>query len=113
MGARTNFHFKQDNNYLTLYSHWGGDEKFADLAYAIKNAESRWQDESYALRIMVSYLIGDAWRETTGFGLFIGETGGEEEYEPVIIDITNQTVTHDGIEHSFEDFVNYHRSGKL
>ena len=109
MGARTNFHFKTDTGDLTLYSHWGGDSKMSDLAFALNKAMPRINmgDIPYALRITISYLIGPDWESETGFGLFVGDEGGEEQYEPVLVDFTNNTVIHNGSSHSIESFVNY------
>jgi hypothetical protein len=86
MGARTNFHFKQGDNYLTLYSHWGGDSKMQDLAYAISMAEPRWDD----------------------IGLHADAIGGEESYEHTIIDLDNKVVIVDGQPKPFKDFISYH-----
>lgn len=108
MGARTNFHFKQGDNYLTLYSHWGGDSKMQDLAYAISMAEPRWDDIGYATRIMISVLIGDSWTSETGYGLHADAIGGEESYEHTIIDLNNKVVIVDGEPKPFKDFISYH-----
>lgn len=109
MGARTNFTFKTDTGSLTLYSHWGGDSKMHDLAGALSKAMPRLGigDTSYALRITISQLINDSWDSETGFGLFVGSEGGEEQYEPVEVDFTTGTVIHGGESHSIESFVNY------
>ena len=111
MGARTNFTFTTDTGDLTLYSHWGGDSKMSDLAFALDAAMPRIKmgDIPYALRITVSYLIGLAWSEETGYGLFIGKEGGEEQYEPVTVDFTNSTVIDSNSKHSIEDFIKYHK----
>jgi len=110
MGARTNFHFKTDTGDLTLYSHWGGENKMQNLAEALQKATPRINmgDTSYALRIAISYLIGPYWESETGYGLFVGDEGGEEEYEPVTVDLTNNTVIHSGSSHSIESFINYY-----
>ena len=110
MGARTNFTFKDTNGSLTLYSHWGGDSKKRDLALALDKASSRLSmgDTSYALRIMISQLIGTDWNEETGFGLFIGDEGGEEQYSPVTVDLVNKTVIDDAGVHGITDYVAYH-----
>jgi hypothetical protein len=101
MGARTNFTFRTETGDLTLYSHWGGDSKSSDLAAALKAALPRINmlDTSYALRIIVSQLIGESWNEETGFGLFVGSEGGEESYDWVIVNLVNNTVTFDSIPH--------------
>lgn len=111
MGARTNFTFRTSTGDLTLYSHWGGDSKYEDLAVAIHAARSRWQDPSYALRIIISQLVGESWNSETGFGLYVGSEGGEESYDYVIVDMTNNTVTFDSVPYlsqSFEDYVAHH-----
>ncbi len=113
MGARTNFTFRTETGDLTLYSHWGGDSKHEDLAAAIEAAMPRVKmgDTSYALRIMISHLIGTDWDSQTGFGLFVGSEGGEESYDPVTVDMINNTVTFDSVPYlsqSFENYVTYH-----
>jgi hypothetical protein len=109
MGARTNFTFKTATGNLTLYSHWGGDTKFQDLAAALNAARPRLAmgDTPYALRITVSHLIGPSWDSETGYGLHVGSEGGEESYEPVTVDFTNNTVIHNGMIHSINDFITY------
>lgn len=107
MGSRTNFHFKQGDNFITLYSHWGGESKLKDLAHAISKAEGRWQDESYCIRIIISQLIGVDWESETGFGLYANDRGGEESYQSTIIDCKKQLVIVDGEPHTFMKFIEY------
>ncbi|NCW94744.1 MAG: hypothetical protein EBW79_07175, partial [Actinobacteria bacterium] len=67
MGDRIVYTIKQDKNLsVNLYSHWGGHDRFEALANALRAAEPRWNDTSYATRIIVSQLIGDQWNEETG-----------------------------------------------
>jgi hypothetical protein len=83
MGDRTNFHFKVNEDTLTLYSHWGGTWRKQDLARALSVAMPRIQmgDIDYALRVCISQLIGADWNQETGFGLRINNPqGAEEEY---------------------------------
>lgn len=110
MGARTNFTFKDEAGSITLYSHWGGDSKHMDLARALDKASGRLNmgDTSYALRIMISQLIGTEWDQETGFGLFIGDEGGEEQYSPVTVDLVNKTVIDESGTHSITDYTAYH-----
>jgi hypothetical protein len=110
MGARTNFTFKTDTGLITLYSHWGGDSKKHDLANALEKANGRLQmgDMGYALRIIISNLIGTEWDQETGFGLYIGDEGGEEQYEPVTVDLTNKTVIDETGIHNIFDYIAYH-----
>jgi len=109
MGARTNFTFTTDTGDLTLYSHWGGDSKMSDLSHALAKAMPRIKmgDIPYALRTTVSYLIGPEWESETGYGLFVGSEGGEEQYEAVTVDFTSGTVSHGEFNHTIEEFVNH------
>jgi len=108
MGARTNFHFKTNEDTLTLYSHWGGEERKKDLARAMYAALPRKGDKPYALRIMVSQLIGTSWDEETGYGLFLNDpAGAEESYGHLEINLDNWTVTDDGNTVSIEHFIRY------
>ena len=58
MGARINFIFKESDNRpaVVLYSHWGETEWQRDLAMALEHSKPRWIDDSYATRMMISYL---------------------------------------------------------
>lgn len=105
MGARTNFELKDSKGSVWLYSHWGGDSKMTDLAAALKKAEPRRNDTTYAMRIVVSQLIGKDWDSETGFGLSSYEAG-EESYEPVCVDFTNKTVSSDTFNLDFSSFIN-------
>ena len=108
MGARTNFHFKTNEDTLTLYSHWGGEERKKDLARAMYAALPRKGDKPYALRIMVSQLIGTSWDEETGYGLFLNDpAGAEESYGYLEINLDTWTVNDDGNVVSIEHFIRY------
>lgn len=111
MGDRIVYTIKQDQNLsINLYSHWGGYGRFEALAAAVKAAEPRWDDVSYATRIIVSQLIGDQWAEETGFGLWAssehGMYGGD--HPDIIIDMTNKTIEDETGTHTFDSFINYH-----
>lgn len=110
MGARTNFTFKTDTGLITLYSHWGGDTKKQDLARALSAATGRLNmgDTGYALRIIISNLIGNEWDQETGYGLYVGLDGGEEQYEPVMIDLTDNTIIDETGTHTIFDYIAYH-----
>ena len=109
MGARTNFHFKTNEDTLTLYSHWGGDSRKEDLARAMKAALPRKGDDSYALRIMISQLIGTDWNSETGYGLHINNpSGSEESYGHLEINLNNWTVNDDDHIVTIEQFIEYH-----
>jgi hypothetical protein len=112
MGARTVFSFETEpGEYIHLYSHWGGDTKMEDLAYALEKARPRWGDESYALRIMISELIGVSWDKETGYGLWT-QHHFEEEYDETEIDIRNKTVFVKTTMFSFDEFIDEFGGGR-
>lgn len=112
MGDRIVFSIKQaDGVSLNLYSHWGGYERFVALADALKAAEPRWSDESYAARIIISQLIGDQWESETGFGLWASKEEGSYyggDHPDITIDIPNKTVNDETGAHTFEQFIAFH-----
>ena len=57
---------------LYLYSHWGGEDQENTLAGALVAAMSRWDDDAYATRILVSHYVAEDWRKETGYGLMVG-----------------------------------------
>jgi hypothetical protein len=85
MGDRANFGFKQSSgDTLYLYGHWAGHDMLNNLAHSVLAAESRWSDPSYATRIVISNLIGEDWKQTTGWGLSINHILDNEHKVPVI-----------------------------
>jgi hypothetical protein len=111
MGDRIVYTIKQDKDLsVNLYSHWGGYDRFVTLAKAIKTAEPRWNDTSYATRIIVSQLIGDQWDQELGFGLWASNSEGAYggDHPDITIDLVSKTVEDETGTHSFEQFINYH-----
>ena len=111
MGDRIVYTIRQDKDLsLNLYSHWGGYDRFVTLANALHAAKPRWDDSSYAARIIVSQIVGDQWAEETGFGLWAstehGMYGGD--HPDIVLDLVNKTVQDETGSHSFESFINYH-----
>jgi hypothetical protein len=106
LGSRTNFELKDYKGSVWLYSHWGGDTKANDLAAAINHAEPRWGDTSYAMRMVISYLIKDNLMGDTGYGISSWESG-EEEYVPISVDFVTNTVNYQDIIYSFEEYVKF------
>jgi hypothetical protein len=95
MGARINFIFKESDNRpaVVLYSHWGETEWQRDIAMALQHAKPRWIDDSYATRMMISYLIQDSVLEETGFGIYaVNGPNYELGDTTVVIDFWNKTV---------------------
>lgn len=109
MGARTNFELKDSKGSVWLYSHWGGDTKAQDFADALAEAMPRWSDTTYAMRIVVSQLIGKDWDSETGYGLSSYESG-EEGYESLSIEFHNKIVKYDGVIYSYNEFLNAYGS---
>ena len=110
MGSRTEWIIKESEggNAIHLYSHWGGESKFADTQRALTNAQPRWTDPSYGSRIFVSQIIGDQWNSETGFGLAAGNDSDnlfEESYFHAVIDFTKQIVVFGSHEWTFAEFV--------
>lgn len=111
MGDRTNFHFKVNEDMLTLYSHWGGYSRKQDLARALNAAMPRIQmgDMDYALRICISQLVASDWTSETGFGLMINNPqGAEEEHGYLEVNFNNGTVLDDDLVKPIQEFISYH-----
>mgnify|MGYP006288128889 FL=1 len=54
------------------------------LGEAVAAAQSRWADPSYATRIAISHMVGEAWANETGWGLQVNEISDNEHKIPVI-----------------------------
>jgi hypothetical protein len=101
MGARINFVFKdsetaigEPSSSVVLYSHWGQDSWQPDLAMALAHARPRWDDSSYATRMIISYLIQDSILDETGFGIYsVNGDNYDLGEQTIIIDFINKTVT--------------------
>jgi len=113
MGDRIVYSIKQDKELsVNLYCHWGGYDRFVDLARALRAAEPRWNDGSYATRIIISQLIGDQWNQELGFGIWASSSDGAYggDHPDITINLINKTVEDETGTHDFEDFINYHSS---
>jgi hypothetical protein len=110
MGARCTFVFKQSEDLaVALYSHWGEDSMHSDLAQALQHAVVRKSDTEYYTRMAVSYLLKDSILDETGFGLYAcnpNDLGFADH--PILIDLTNNTITDETGSHDIDSFVNYH-----
>jgi hypothetical protein len=99
MGARINYVFKDSDAHpaVVLYSHWGETEWQRDLAMALEHAKPRWSDDSYATRMMISYLIQDSVLEETGFGIYATDPKNLMLGDfTVIVDLLHKTVYEEG-----------------
>ena len=110
MGARCTFIFKQSEDLaVALYSHWGEDSMHMDLAQALQHAAVRNGDTEYYTRMAVSHLLKDSILDETGFGLYAcnpNDLGFADH--PILIDLTNNTITDETGSHDINSFVNYH-----
>ena len=110
MGARCTFVFKQSEDLaVALYSHWGEDSMHSDLAEALQHAALRFGDTEYYTRMAVSHLLKDSILDETGFGLYAcnpNDLGFADH--PILIDLTNNTITDETGTHEINSFVNYH-----
>jgi len=113
VGDRIVYSIKQDKDlFVNLYCHWGGYDRFVDLARALQAAEPRWNDGSYATRIIISQLIGDQWNQELGFGIWASSSDGAYggDHPDITVNLINKTVEDETGTHSFEEFINYHSS---
>jgi hypothetical protein len=109
MGDRIVYTIKQaDNNSVSLYSHWGGYDRYSALAYALEKSRNRWTDESYATRIIVSNLIGPDWDSETGWGLWAGDDSGAGDHPAITVYLDIKQVEDETGFHSFDEFISYH-----
>jgi hypothetical protein len=111
MGDRAMAEIKTTDGSLYVYTHWGG-ECLPDMARcAIQKAKSRWDDESYATRIIVDQLIKENRDEETGAGLML-KPNAEDEYNnnhpSVIINLVHKVLVvlrEDGYEKKFSEIM--------
>lgn len=110
MGARCTFVFKQANDLgVALYSHWGEDSMVQDLALALRHAAPRKSDESYYIRMAVSFLLNEAVMEETGFGLYACTVDDLVHMDhPIVVDLKTNTVHDDSGIHDIDSFIEYH-----
>lgn len=117
MGARVNFIFKQsDGNAVGLYSHWGEDSWSEDLAMALKHAAKRKGDESYYVRMAISWFLQHNVLDETGFGITAFQyTDSHMMFldHPILIDLGKDVITDETGTHSIDSFIEYHAAGLL
>jgi hypothetical protein len=92
MGDRRMLEIRTSEGSLYVYTHWCG-AVFEEMANdACDNARDRWNDEPYALRILVDQLTKPGRDKDTGFGLMLTPSA-EDEYNhfgqpSLLIDLT-------------------------
>jgi hypothetical protein len=93
MGDRATFVIEQnEESTLYLYGHWAGQGMMANLSDALIAAHPRLEmnDEVYAARIIISYLIGDDWPSETGWGL--STYFCDSEHSVPVVNLKSKTV---------------------
>ena len=109
MGARCTFVFKQSEDLgVALYSHWGENDMYKDLAMALQHAAPRKGDNEYYVRMAISYLMQDSILDETGFGIYACNPNHMEWMDhPILIDLTDNTISH-GVDHKdIDSFISY------
>jgi hypothetical protein len=93
MGDRRMAEIKTADGSLYVYTHWGGGEMVDVAINAILAAKGRWNDSSYATRIIVDQLTKPSRDSETGHGLMLGPNA-EDEYNggspSIIIDLVHR-----------------------
>ncbi len=80
----------EDDTELYLYTHWGGDDLPEDLREALIFAKSRWDDEPYLARILISQLFKHEHGDTTGAGISPYVTDGDDRL--IFVDLPDNVV---------------------
>jgi hypothetical protein len=82
---------KEPNGAIFIYTHWSGSELPHILQRALVRGKSRWDDEPYLTRIIVSEVIGkDNWDGLTGVG--VSTYMGDNSYPLLVVDSDEKTV---------------------
>lgn len=81
---------------------------YEDLAAALSHAAPRAGDESYYIRMAVSYLLKDNILDETGYGLWACNPNNLYVDHPIVIDLVDKTVNDDTGTHTIDEFINYH-----
>ena len=121
MGDRAvaGFRTKSSEPTIFLYQHWSGSEQSKNFADALEASRSRWGDDSYATRIALSHLVGEAWNQDLGYGIYVGGTAHGSDYPFVLVadwetrrvfvcDNDNSDTTIFSVD--FEDFISNHEA---
>ena len=84
MGDRSQVCIKKRDSRVYLYSHWGGEDVYAQAAKAMKRAPWRLHDAEYLARCIFCDMVRDDMDETTGFGIGTYIHGDVEHPVPVL-----------------------------
>lgn len=96
MGDRANVYLTNDysttdgSKGIYFYTHWSGYVWPEILRQALKFGESRWNDDSYLVRILASRMFKQIEDDTIGGG--IGVTIGDNSWPVTVVDLTANRV---------------------
>jgi hypothetical protein len=92
MGDRANIKIKSNNQgcSIWIYTHWHGSELPHLLQDALAKARPRWDDASYATRILVDQITKDGRDQETGWGLSLEIQ--DNEHNVLEVDLMHQQV---------------------
>ena len=111
MGDRRNVILDYGNdNKIYFYSHWGGTDLPATVAYALQRGKERWDDPPYLARIIFSELIRDEYQELTGYGISPDIVDTEYSNEEVCLDLVNLKAGIGKATTPFSEFIRKHLS---
>ena len=115
MGDRSSIIIRQNwptDQGIEIYGHWAGVNIVDNIKTAISNAKSRWNDEEYFNRIFIQNILDNISHSDSPIGCGIRivknykKSGHADlEYNPVIVDATEQKVFVRNIELSFQDIM--------
>jgi hypothetical protein len=96
MGDRRMAEIKTEDGSFYVYSHWSGYSMPELAADAIKFAQPRWTDVTYAPRIIVDQLTKQGRDDVLSWGLML-KPHAEDEYNgdtpSIVIDLVRQELT--------------------
>lgn len=100
------FVFPKQNEMVELYSNWGGYNVDKWLSAAIAHAKPRWDDDSYATRMVISHILYDSILDETGWGISAKRyfEEGDNGYRMVDWEL-QKVITSLGDHHSFNEYV--------
>lgn len=92
-----------DQGGIYLYTHWNGHDMPLRLQSALALAQSRWDDQPYLARFIVSHIIGDGHTSLTGHGL--SPFPVDTEYSDLVADLNANTVHINGHTYTFPQYI--------
>lgn len=118
MGSRAQVKVINDEGKgVILYTHWGSHELPQTVARALERGRPRWGNTGYLTRIVFSQMVHEiggsaGLLDETGFGIEPLEyEHGDLDYPPIVVNDASGTVTHGGLQSTYEEFIAMQLSG--